>query len=110
MSTTTTAGAPVLEDEDVFRTRVRDFLRANAQLRVELGEVPAFVPRDVGMAFQEKLFEAGLAGLTVPAEYGGAGMDYIALGVASEELEYVDTSLRVILSVHTGLNSLTLLQ
>ena len=37
-------------------------------------------------------------------EYGGAGMDYISLGVASEELEYVDTSLRVIMSVHVGLN------
>src|SRR5574341_1010535 len=51
----------------------------------------------------------GLLGVSVPAEYGGAGMDYIALGLASEELEYVDTSLRVILSVHAGLNSLTLL-
>jgi glutaryl-CoA dehydrogenase (non-decarboxylating) len=45
----------------------------------------------------------------VPAEYGGAGMDYVSLGVASEELEYVDTSLRVILSVHVGLNCLSLL-
>ena len=44
-----------------------------------------------------------------PQQYGGAGMDYLALGIASEELEYVDTSLRVILSVHAGLNCLTLL-
>jgi glutaryl-CoA dehydrogenase (non-decarboxylating) len=51
----------------------------------------------------------GLLGVSVPAEYGGAGTDYISLGVASEELEYVDTSLRVILSVHVGLNCLTLL-
>src|SRR5687767_14016936 len=51
----------------------------------------------------------GLLGISVPAEYGGAGMDYLCLGLASEELEYVDTSLRVILSVHVGLNSLTLL-
>src|SRR6266446_5494139 len=51
----------------------------------------------------------GLLGISVPAEYGGAGMDYISLGLASEELEYVDTSLRVILSVHAGLNCLTLL-
>jgi hypothetical protein len=36
-------------------------------------------------------------------------MDYIALGLASEELEYVDTSLRVIMSVHAGLNCLSLL-
>ena len=51
----------------------------------------------------------GLLGVSVPAEYGGSGMDYLALGLASEELEYVDTSLRVILSVHVGLNCLTLL-
>jgi glutaryl-CoA dehydrogenase (non-decarboxylating) len=51
----------------------------------------------------------GLLGISVPQEYGGAGMDYIALGLASEELEYVDTSLRVIMSVHAGLNCLSLL-
>src|SRR6478609_995882 len=53
--------------------------------------------------------ELGLLGIAVPQEYGGAGMDYICLGLASEELEYVDTSLRVIMSVHAGLNCLTLL-
>jgi glutaryl-CoA dehydrogenase (non-decarboxylating) len=36
-------------------------------------------------------------------------MDYISLGLISEELEYVDTSLRVIMSVHAGLNCLSLL-
>src|SRR5690349_8157117 len=51
----------------------------------------------------------GLLGCSVPVEYGGAGMDYISLGIASEELEYVDTSLRVIMSVHAGLNCLSLL-
>jgi glutaryl-CoA dehydrogenase (non-decarboxylating) len=51
----------------------------------------------------------GLLGISVPQEYGGAGMDYICLGVASEELEYLDTSLRVIMSVHAGLNCLSLL-
>src|SRR5438094_4226074 len=51
----------------------------------------------------------GLLGISVPAAYGGAGMDYICLGLASEELEYVDTSLRVVMSVHAGLNCLTLL-
>src|SRR5580704_5602232 len=51
----------------------------------------------------------GLLGISVPQRYGGAGMDYIALGIASEELEYLDTSLRVIMSVHAGLNCLSLL-
>jgi glutaryl-CoA dehydrogenase (non-decarboxylating) len=56
-----------------------------------------------------KMAELGLLGISVPAAYGGAGMDYVSLGIACEELEYVDTSLRVILSVHLALNSLTLL-
>jgi glutaryl-CoA dehydrogenase (non-decarboxylating) len=56
-----------------------------------------------------QMAELGLLGASVPAEYGGAGMDYVSLGLASEELEYVDTSLRVIVSVHVGLNCLTLL-
>ncbi|MBI1875445.1 MAG: acyl-CoA dehydrogenase family protein [Acidobacteria bacterium] len=51
----------------------------------------------------------GLLGISVPTEHGGAGMDYISLGLASEELEYIDTSLRVIMSVHAALNCLTLL-
>src|SRR4051794_807061 len=56
-----------------------------------------------------QMAELGLLGCSVPAEDGGAGMDYISLGLISEELEYVDTSLRVIMSVHAGLNCLTLL-
>ncbi|MPZ18071.1 MAG: butyryl-CoA dehydrogenase [Luteitalea sp.] len=56
-----------------------------------------------------QMADLGLLGVCIPAEYGGAGMDYISLGIASEELELIDTSLRVILSVHVGLNSLSLL-
>ncbi|HEX6463177.1 MAG TPA: acyl-CoA dehydrogenase family protein [Vicinamibacterales bacterium] len=56
-----------------------------------------------------QMAELGLLGASVPAEYGGAGMDYISLGIISEELEYVDTSLRVVMSVHAGLNCLSLL-
>lgn len=56
-----------------------------------------------------KMSEIGLLGICIPAQYGGAGFDYISLGLACEELEYGDTSLRVIMSVHVGLNGLTLL-
>src|SRR5204862_5804173 len=56
-----------------------------------------------------QMADLGLLGASVPAEYGGAGMDYVSLGIISEELEYVDTSLRVIMSVHAGLNCLSLL-
>lgn len=50
--------------------------------------------------------EADLLGFCLPERYGGLGMDYISLGLACEELEYADTSARVILSVHIGLYSL----
>jgi glutaryl-CoA dehydrogenase (non-decarboxylating) len=52
-----------------------------------------------------KLAEIGITGVSIPERYGGSGMDYISLGLVSEELEYVDTSLRTILSVHIGLCS-----
>ena len=54
--------------------------------------------------------EQGLLGICLPVRYGGEGMDYLSLGIACEELERVDTSARVIMSVHVGLNSLALLQ
>ncbi|MGZ6299292.1 MAG: acyl-CoA dehydrogenase family protein, partial [Candidatus Limnocylindria bacterium] len=58
----------------------------------------------------EKMGAAGFLGLPIPERYGGAGMDYIAFALVCEEMERADTAFRVVLSVHTGLNSLTLLQ
>ncbi len=60
-------------------------------------------------AILRKMGELGLLGICIPEEYGGAGFDYIALGLACEELEYVDTAFRVPMSVHVALNCLTLL-
>jgi glutaryl-CoA dehydrogenase (non-decarboxylating) len=59
-------------------------------------------------AFLKGMASLHLLGICIPEEYGGAGMDYISLGLACEELEYVDTHLRVIMSVHVGLNCMTL--
>ncbi len=58
----------------------------------------------------ERMAELGILGICLPVRYGGQGMDFISLGLACEELEAVDTHLRVAMSVHTGLASLTLLQ
>src|SRR2546428_8791323 len=56
----------------------------------------------------DKMAELNLLGVCIPEQYGGAGFDYILLGLVCEELEAVDTSFRVAMSVHTGLNLLTL--
>lgn len=57
-----------------------------------------------------RMAELGILGICLPVKYGGQGMDFIALGLACEELEAVDTTLRVVMSVHVGLSSLALLQ
>ncbi len=59
--------------------------------------------------FLKGMADLQLLGICIPEQWGGAGMDYVSLGIASEEMEYVDTHLRVILSVHVGLNSMTLM-
>jgi alkylation response protein AidB-like acyl-CoA dehydrogenase len=58
----------------------------------------------------KRMGELGILGLPFPVRYGGAGMDYIAWGLACEELEAMDTSLRVVMSVHTGLCGMTIFQ
>lgn len=93
------------EEHRLLEQTVREWAaREVAPHIAELDRAHRFDPRIL-----PQMAELGLLGICVPAEYGGAGMDYLSLGLASEELEYVDTSLRVILSVHVGLNSLSLL-
>jgi len=93
------------EEQQLLEQSVREWAaRAVAPNIHELDRAHQF---DRGILPQ--MADLGLLGICVPQKYGGAGMDYLALGIASEELEYVDTSLRVILSVHAGLNCLTLL-
>jgi glutaryl-CoA dehydrogenase (non-decarboxylating) len=58
----------------------------------------------------KRIGELGILGLPFPLRYGGQGMDYLSWGLACEELEAVDTHLRVVMSVHTGLCSMTLFQ
>ncbi len=93
------------EDHLAVQSLVRDFARKNIAPDIkEHDREQKFDP-----AIFHKMAELNILGLCLPEKYGGAGMDYISLGLACEELEYVDTSARVILSVHIGLNSLTLL-
>jgi glutaryl-CoA dehydrogenase (non-decarboxylating) len=58
----------------------------------------------------KRLAELQLMGVCIPEEYGGVGMDYNTLAIVCEELERGDTAFRTAVSVHTGLNSMTLLQ
>jgi len=94
------------EEHHMVQRMVRDFAAKEAaptiQKQDRLGEMaPHVIPR---------MAELGILGISIPVKYGGQGMDYVSLGLACEELEAVDTSLRVVISVHNGLSCLTLLQ
>ncbi len=98
-------GFDLTEEHQLLGQTVREWGAREVAPRIgELDRQHRFDP-----AILPQMAALGLLGICIPQEHGGAGMDYISLGVASEELEYVDTSLRVILSVHVGLNSLSLL-
>ena len=98
-------GFDLSDEQRLLERSVREWAAREVQPRIhDLDREHRF-----DRSFLAGMASLGLLGISVPQEYGGAGMDYISLGLASEELEYVDTSLRVIMSVHAGLNCLTLL-
>ncbi len=94
------------EEQQLLEQSIREWAAKEVAPHIRENDRNHHFDRDRILGGMAKL---GLLGISVPQEYGGAGMDYISLGLASEELEYVDTSLRVIMSVHAGLNCLSLL-
>jgi glutaryl-CoA dehydrogenase (non-decarboxylating) len=76
--------------------------------------IPYIKEWDEKVHFEEnilkRLADLQLMGVCIPEEYGGVGMDYNTLAIVCEELERGDTAFRTAVSVHTGLNSMTLLQ
>jgi glutaryl-CoA dehydrogenase (non-decarboxylating) len=53
--------------------------------------------------------ELGILGIVIPEAYGGAGLDYVAEALVCEEIERGEAAFRTLISVHVGLNSLSLL-
>ncbi|GAB4525405.1 MAG: acyl-CoA dehydrogenase family protein [Anaerolineae bacterium] len=66
--------------------------------------------QEMNPAILPRMAELGILGISIPVRYGGQGFDYVTLGLVCEELERGDTTLRVVMSVHMGLNSMALLQ
>src|SRR6266480_3907940 len=58
----------------------------------------------------EGMAELGLLGIVIPEEYGGAGLDFVCEALACEEIERGEAAFRTLISVHVGLNSLSLLR
>src|SRR5262245_52436141 len=98
-------GFELTDDQKAVETMVKDW--ANKTVAPKIHDLDREHRFD--KSFLRGMADLQLLGICIPEEWGGAGMDYLSLGLACEELEYVDTHLRVIMSVHVGLNSVSLL-
>jgi glutaryl-CoA dehydrogenase (non-decarboxylating) len=86
-------------DQQLLVETVRDYMAKEFASTIQENDINHYYDPSIFA----KLSEIGLTGICFPERYGGSGMDYISLGLASEELEYVDHAFRTILSVHIGL-------
>ena len=94
------------EEQIMLRDSVRSFVDKEIMPNIaEWDREGKFEP-----SIMKKLADLGLMGVCIPEKYGGSGMDYNSLAIVCEELERGDTSFRTAVSVHTGLNSMSILQ
>ncbi|HCW61135.1 MAG TPA: acyl-CoA dehydrogenase [Sphingobium sp.] len=87
------------EDERMIRETAAAFAEAKLRPRVE----HAYLTEECDPAIFREMGEAGLLGVTVPAEYGGAGAGYVSYGLVAREIERVDSGYRSMMSVQSSL-------
>lgn len=106
--------ARTLQAMDFALTQEHELIRESASKFAEQHILPTVRELDRAHTSNpetlKKMGEAGLLGIPIPVKYGGADTDYISLGIVCEELEKADTSARVVMSVHSGLHCMTLMQ
>src|SRR5690625_611056 len=93
-------------EQQMLRKTVRDYVDKEIMPHIAKWDREGDFPTSI----LDDLANLGLMGVCIPEKYGGSGMDYNALAIVCEELERGDTAFRTAVSVHTGLNCMTLLQ
>jgi glutaryl-CoA dehydrogenase len=87
------------EEERMVRDTARDF----AQARLQPGITAAYMTETFNRGLMEEMGALGLLGPTIPVEYGGAGLGYVAYGLVAREVERVDSGYRSAMSVQSSL-------
>ncbi len=96
-----------LSDE---QREVQDTVRRFVDERVLPNAIQNDIDHRLDTEAIEGMAELGLLGIVIPEEYGGAGMDFVCESLVCEEIERGESALRTLISVHVGLNSLSLLR
>src|SRR5262245_540819 len=87
------------DTQAAFVTRVREFALARVAPRAQaIDETDVF-----RRAVVPEAAHLGLTGITIPADAGGAGRDYVTLAAALEEIAAASATLAVLLVVHNTL-------
>jgi glutaryl-CoA dehydrogenase len=96
---------PLLIDDQLSSEErmIRDAARAFAQERLQPGVANAYLDESSDPKIIRELGELGLLGVTLPAEFGGAGASYVAYGLVAREIERVDSGYRSMMSVQSSL-------
>jgi len=96
---------PLLLDEQLAEDErmVRDAAHAYAQERLMPRVRDAFRHETVDASVFPEMGALGLLGATIPQEYGGAGLNYVAYGLIAREIERVDSGYRSMMSVQSSL-------
>src|SRR5258708_2084281 len=82
---------------------VRDTAHAYAQEKLFPRVLKAYRDETFDRAIMSEMGALGLIGATVPEEYGGAGLGYVAYGLIAREVEMVDSGYRSAMSVQSSL-------
>jgi glutaryl-CoA dehydrogenase len=82
---------------------VRDAARGYAQDRLMPRARDAYRTESFDRAVMTEMGALGLLGATLPTAYGGAGLGYVAYGLAAREIERVDSGYRSAMSVQSSL-------
>src|SRR2546429_4340628 len=89
---------------------IQDTVRTFVDERVLPNAIENDIAHRLDMSVIEGMAGLGLLGIVIPEEYGGAGLDFVAEALACEEIERGEAAFRTLISVHVGLNSLSLLR
>ncbi|HEY9682838.1 MAG TPA: acyl-CoA dehydrogenase family protein [Oculatellaceae cyanobacterium] len=93
-------------DQIAYRKHMREFAEREIAPKAQMNDRECKFDWDIA----KKIFAEGFLGCPVPEKYGGLGMDYVAYGLMTEEVNRVCSSTRTLFSVQTSLVALTILK